>query len=233
MVTETRRAEIEHGLAAAHARIREAEISAGRQAGSVDLVVVTKTFPAADVAVLAELGVTEVGENRDQEAAPKAAALAGLPLRWHFIGQLQTNKVRSVVQYADVVESVDRPKLVNALRRAAAGVDRRLDVLVQVSLESQPGRGGVDPSAMLEIADAVAESDRLTLTGIMAVAPLGADPVAAFTRLAELAERLRTDHPTARTISAGMSGDLEAAVECGATQVRLGSAVLGYRPPVR
>ncbi len=235
MVTDSRRGEIAAGLEAARVRVAEAERAAGRAVGSVELVVVTKTFPADEVAVLADLGVTHVGENRDQEAAPKAQALRGLGLVWHFIGQLQTNKVRSVVDYADVVESVDRIKLVRALSRAASAVrpvGAPLTCLVQVCLDDQPGRGGAAPEQVADIASEIVASPNLALGGLMAVAPLHEDPNRAFGRLAELARATVADHPSARTVSAGMSGDLEAAVRHGATQVRLGSAVLGYRPPV-
>jgi len=235
VVTERRRQDIAAGLAATRERIAAAELAAGRTAGSVDLVVVTKTFPAEDVAALVALGVRHVGENRDQEAEPKAAALSGSGLVWHFIGQLQTNKARSVVGYADVVESVDRLKLAAALSRAAADLrstDRPLRCLVQVCLDDQPGRGGAEPGQVAELAAAISAAPGLTLGGVMAVAPLGADPDAAFGRLAEIAGQVRRDHPEATTVSAGMSGDLEAGIRHGATQVRLGSAVLGYRPPV-
>jgi pyridoxal phosphate enzyme (YggS family) len=228
-----RRAQIAAGLGIARERIRRAEQAAGRDSGSVDLVVVTKTFPAPEVAMLADLGVRHVGENRDQEAAPKAAGLSGLDLVWHFIGQLQTNKVRSVVRYASVVESIDRARLVTALDRAAAEAGGRLDCLIQVSLEDQPGRGGAARADVPSLADLVAQTEFLRLRGVMAVAPLDADADVAFARLALVAEQLLSSHPDATTISAGMSGDLEAAIRHGATHVRLGSAVLGYRPPVR
>lgn len=235
MVTDERRREIADGLGAARERIAAAELAAGRTAGSVGLVVVTKTFPADDVAVLAELGVVHVGENRDQEAAPKAAALESAGLVWHFIGQLQTNKARSVVRYAGVVESVDRVKLVHALSRAVAShrpAAPALRCLVQVCLDDRPGRGGADPAQVGQIATEIEAAPGLTLGGVMAVAPLDADPDPAFARLAEVAAEVRRRHPGAEMMSAGMSGDLEAAVRHGATQVRLGSAVLGYRPPV-
>ncbi len=231
-VSDARRDEISAGLTAASGRLRAAEVAAGRAEGSVGLVVVTKTFPAADVRVLAELGVRHVGENRDQEAAPKAEALADLGVIWHYIGQLQTNKVRSVVRYASVVESVDRPRLVQSLSRAAEVTERVVSCLIQVSLDEQPGRGGAAPSDVPALAEAVADSPSLTLDGVMAVAPLGAEPDAAFEQLARVAARLREDHPDASHISAGMSADLEAAVRHGATHVRLGSAILGYRPVV-
>ena len=227
-----RRSELAVALAAVHERITAAALDAGRARDGVALVVVTKTWPASDVRLLAGLGVVDVGENRDQEAAPKAAACADLALRWHFIGGLQRNKARSVASYADVVESVDRPDLVAALARGAEAADRNLDVLVQVSLDGSGGRSGALPADVPALADLVAGTDRLTLAGVMAVAPLGEDPERAFERLSRVAEGLRRDHPQATTVSAGMSGDLEAAVRHGATHVRVGTAVLGGRPPL-
>ncbi len=236
VVAETRRREIALGLEAARRRVAVAEVEAGRDPGSVDLVVVTKTHPAAEVEVLADLGVVHVGENRDQEAAPKAQLLEARHLVWHFIGQLQTNKARSVVEYADVVESVDRPKLVGALSRAAVSIrppDRPLTCLVQVCLDEQPGRGGALPQDVPSIADQIVAAPGLELGGVMAVAPLDADPDDAFARLAVVAQGVAATHPQATTVSAGMSSDLESAIRHGATQVRLGSVVLGSRPPVR
>ncbi|GAA3976659.1 YggS family pyridoxal phosphate-dependent enzyme [Actinomadura viridis] len=230
-----RRAEIAANLADVRKRIEAACAAAGRDAAEVTLVAVTKTFPASDVRLLAGLGLTQVAENRDQEAAPKAAATADLPLTWHFVGQLQSNKARSVAGYADVVQSVDRPKLVTALSSAAVRAGRTLRCLVQVSLEEpgengEPeGRGGVSPSGAVALADAVAEAGGLVLGGVMAVAPLGADPAPAFARLAEVAAAVRAAHPEATDVSAGMSGDLEQAIACGATHVRVGTALLGGR----
>ena len=235
MVTEGRRRQISAGLEAARRRIASAEVEAGRAPGSVDLVVVTKTHPAEEVEVLADLGVVHVGENRDQEASPKAQLLLGRSLVWHFIGQLQTNKARSVVGYADVVESVDRPKLVAALSRAATSLrpaDRPVTCLVQVCLDEMPGRGGALPDDVASIGDQITASPGLELGGVMAVAPLNADPDRAFSRLATIADEVAAAHPRATTVSAGMSDDLESAIRHGATQVRLGSVVLGSRPPV-
>jgi PLP dependent protein len=236
----TRRAELEANLRAVQHRIDAACRAASRQREEVRLVVVTKYFPASDVALLAELGVTDVGESRDQEASAKVEELrstrphpgSSLPAV-HFIGQLQTNKAASVVGYADVVHSVDRPKLVAALDRAASGAGRALDVLLQVSLDRNPGRGGLPADRAAELADAVAASAALRLRGVMAVAPLGGDPDEAFSRLAKVAAGIRAGHPEATWISAGMSGDLEAAVAHGATHLRVGSAILGSRPPLR
>ena len=228
-----RRAELAANLAAVQDRIDRACTAAGRDRSGVHLVVVTKTFPASDVRHLASLGVVDVGENRDQEAAPKAGACADLDLRWHFVGRLQSNKCRSVARYASVVHSLDRLELVDALGAAAARAGRVVTGLVQVSLEpAAPGRGGADPADVPELAARVASTSGLDLGGVMAVAPLGADPAPAFARLAAVAERLRVDHPAATVVSAGMSGDLEAAVAAGATHVRVGTAVLGARPPL-
>ena len=231
-VSDARRDEISAGLVAASRRIRAAEAAAGRPEGCVGLVVITKTFPAAEVGVLADLGVRHVGENRDQEASVKAESLADRNLVWHYVGQLQTNKVRSVVRYASVVESVDRPRLVEGLSRAAESMDRVVNCLIQVSLDEQPGRGGAEPSDVPALAEAIVASPSLSLGGLMAVAPLGADPDEAFERLALVSADVRRDHPDASVISAGMSGDLEAAIRHGATHVRLGSAILGSRPVV-
>jgi pyridoxal phosphate enzyme (YggS family) len=218
-------------LARVRARISAACRAAGRPAEDVTLIAITKTFPASDIRVLSSLGVRDVGENRDQEAAPKAAACADLRgLTWHFVGQLQTNKVSSVVRYADVIHSVDRPRLVTALGAAARKAGRTLTALVQVSLDGDPGRGGALEAGVVFIADAVAREEGLQLGGVMAVAPQGGDPLAAFRRLAGLAAQVRAAHPAATVISAGMSGDLEAAISAGATHVRVGTALLGGRP---
>ncbi|WP_209021774.1 YggS family pyridoxal phosphate-dependent enzyme [Nocardioides sp. 503] len=228
----SRREELAANLDAVRARIATACASAGRDASDVRLTVVTKFFPASDVRHLAELGVTDVGENRHQEAEAKAAECADLGLRWHFIGGLQSNKAAAVARYADVVESVDRAKLVAGLGRGAAEGDRDVDVLLQVSLDP-PGaehRSGAEPGAVADLADAVASTDRLSLKGLMAVAPLGGDPDAAFAQLAQVHRELLLRHPAATWLSAGMSGDLEQAIGAGATHVRVGSAVLGPRP---
>ncbi len=231
----SRRDEIAANLATVRERIARACAHAGRDAAEVRLVVVTKFFPASDVRLLAELGVSDVGENRHQEAEEKAAACADLPLRWHFIGGLQSNKAAAVAGYADVVESVDRPKLVGPLSRGAQARGREVDALVQVSLDppGREGRAGAAPEQVEALAAAIVEAPMLRLRGLMAVAPLGGDPAAAFDRLAALHSRLLAVHPDATWLSAGMSGDLEAAVHAGATHVRIGSAVLGSRPGVQ
>lgn len=229
----SRAAELEGNLAAVEARVAAACAHAGRARADVTLVVVTKTWPAADVRLLAGLGVADVGESRDQEAREKAGECADLGLRWHFVGQLQTNKARSVARYAHTVHSLDRAPLAEALGAGARAAGRTLACLLQVRLDDDPGRAGVEPAGVGALAELVAGTQGLSLGGVMAVAPLGADPSAAFDRLAAVAADLRRDHPGARAISAGMSGDLEAAVAAGATHLRVGSAVLGMRPPLR
>jgi hypothetical protein len=229
--------ELATNLAGLRDRIAAAAAAAGRDPAELTLVAVTKTYPAEDVLRLAALGVTDIGENRDQEAAPKAAevASAGVGVRWHFVGRLQRNKCRSVVGYADLVHSVDSERLAAALGAAAAAHrgDRPLAVLLQVSIDADPGRGGVVPDQLARVAEAVAAQPALRLRGVMAVAPLDWSPAAAFDRLAELAAGLRADHPQATIVSAGMSADLEAAVARGATHLRIGSALLGARAPLR
>src|SRR3954451_10972287 len=231
-MTDARVDEIRGNLSAVEERIAAACAAADRNRDDVTLIAVTKTFPPEDVRRLAGLGVIDIGENRDQEAARKAAALADLDVRWHFVGQLQTNKCRSVATYAYAVHSVDRTQLVDALAHAAAQDGPTLNVFVQVSLDGDPARGGVDPAEVGPLADRVATAAGLELMGVMAVAPLGGDAARSFDRLADVAARVRADHPGATAISAGMSGDLEAALGAGATHVRVGTALLGVRPQV-
>ena len=226
-----RRDEIAARLATVRARIEAACRAAGRRSGEVTLIAVTKTYPVSDIQLLGELGVTDIGENRDQEAAPKAAACAarGLPVTWHFVGQLQTNKAASVVSYAQVIHSVDRLRLVRALGSRATAAGRTVTCLVQVSLDDDPARGGAIGPEVATVADAVAGQDGLVLGGVMAVAPLGVAADVAFRKLKQVADAVRLAHPGAAMISAGMSDDLEQAIEAGATHVRVGTALLGGR----
>ncbi len=254
-----RTAELAARLAATRSRIGAACAAAGRDPAEVTLIAVTKTYPASDVLALASLGVTDFGENRDQEAAPKAAevaaafaaaglavtgatapATAGKPVTWHFIGQLQSNKAHSVVGYAAVVHSVDRVRLVRHLGAAAFATPGRnscgaaLLCLVQVSLDGDPSRGGVPADGVHALAQAIKAEPGLALGGLMAVAPLDIDPVRAFAPLRRLSDLVRSVSEHATIISAGMSGDLEAAIAAGATHLRIGTALLGNRrPPVR
>lgn len=240
--TTDREQQLATGLAQVEERVARACGAAGRARDEVTLIVVTKTYPASDVRLLAGLGVRHVAENRDQEAAAKAANCADLALNWHFVGQLQTNKVRSVVGYAQYVHSLDRMRLVGALSSA---VERQgggeLRCLIQVALEKESGhgagRGGVSPDEVGELASAVTAAPGLRLGGVMAVAPLAGvyagRPAAAFERLWEISSGLRGEEPAATMVSAGMSEDLEEAIAAGATHVRVGSAVLGVRPDLR
>ena len=229
----SRHDEVAERLDVVRRRIATACAEVDRDPDEVTLVVVTKFFPESDVRVLAGLGVRHVGENRHQEAEAKHAACADLDLVWHFIGGLQSNKAAAVGAWADVVQSIDRAKLLRGLSRAAHERDRALDVCVQVSLDppGAEGRAGIDPGEVPALARAVVDADGLRLRGVMAVAPRGGDPAAAFAQLAEVAASVRSVDPAATWVSAGMSGDLEEAVRCGATHVRVGSAVLGNRPP--
>lgn len=231
----TRRAVIEANIAAVRRRIAAAAEQAGRDPDTVQLIAVTKFFPASDAVLLAECGVTDLGESRDQEAAAKVAevhaTVAPGSVRWHFIGRLQTNKARSVARYADVVHGLDRPALVGALADGAKKAGRELDVLIQVSLDGDTDRGGIRAVDALDLADEAAAADGLRVRGVMAVAPMGMDVDDAFAMLAEVSASVRVRYPEADVISAGMSGDLEAAIRHGATHVRIGTALLGRRPP--
>ncbi len=234
---QARREQLRDRLAAVHERIALACADCGRDPEEVTLIVVTKYFPASDVLLLHDLGVNHFGENRDQEAGEKfdqvrnALSGAGDPgPTLHFIGQLQTNKAAHVARYADVIQSVDRPKLVGAVAKGAQASHRTVQVLLQVSLDGDTSRGGVLPEDATALADAVAAHQLLRLRGVMAVAPLESDPDAAFARLREVADGIRSRHPGADWISAGMSGDLEAGLRHGATHLRVGTAILGSRP---
>lgn len=236
----TRRDEIAANLEAVEERILRACDAADRNREDVQLVVITKTYPAGDIEILHDLGVTDVGENRHPEAGRKKEELGdvGLDLVWHFVGGLQSNKAAAVAAYSDVVHSVDRAKLLSGLSKGAKESGRSVACLLQVNLdppsaEDTSGRAGAHPSDVTELARAVEATEALDLRGVMGVAPLGGDPVAAFATLAEVAGTLRETYPLCRLISAGMSDDLEQAVAAGATHVRVGRSVLGERPPLR
>ena len=237
MASDPRAEELAHNLATVQERVARACADAGRDRGEVTLIVVTKFFPVDDVRRLHALGVRDIGESRDQEAAAKTGELdpaVRADLRVHFIGQLQSNKAPHVSAYADVVQSADRAKIVAALDRGAVAHERTPEVLVQVDLSGDDaGRGGAAPRDVAGLADLVASSQALRLRGVMAVAPLQADAAQAFARLHEIATVIRAGHPDAGWISAGMSADLEQAVAAGATHLRVGSAILGSRPPRR
>ncbi len=220
-------------LADVDARIMDAARAAGRDPSEITRIVVTKFHPASLIAQLHELGVEDVGENRQQELTAKRGdpAVAALGLTWHFIGQAQTNKARQIRAAADIVHSVDRARIADALDRAGEDDAEPLDVLLQVNLTSDAGRGGVAPGGVAQLAEHVAAScPTLRLRGVMGVAPLDEEPAAAFARLAACSEALRTVTPSAGWISAGMTGDFAEAISAGATHLRIGSAITGPRP---
>ena len=238
-MSQQRVAELAGSLARVRERIAGAARAAGRDPAEVALLAVTKTFPAADVAALVDLGLADFGENRDQEGSAKAAELAALrpdaDLRWQMIGNVQRNKARSVVSWAGQVQTVDSERLADALASSVrVAIDRgsrngSLDVLVQASIDGDPKRGGCPLPDLVRLADLIGEKTELRLRGVMAIAPRESEPSQAFERLAGVVITLREHHPTATELSIGMSGDLEAAIASGSTCVRVGTALLGGR----
>lgn len=227
--------DLEERLSAIDAQIADAARAAGRDAAEITRIVVTKFHPASLVRELRALGVRDVGENRQQELTAKRAELQDMSgsepdgLRWHFIGQAQTNKASAIRRSADAVHSVDRVRLADALHRAAEGEDV-LDVLVQVNLTEDQGRGGVAPAEAERLAEHILELPSLRLRGVMGVAPLDEDPAPAFERLRGIADGIRSVQADATWMSAGMTGDFVAAIAAGATHLRIGSAITGPRP---
>ena len=215
--------DLEARLASVTAEVAQAARDAGRNPAEITTIVVTKFHPAALVRELADLGVRDFGESRHQEAQPKIAELADLAATWHFIGQVQSKKARQVRSYVDVIHSVDRPSLVDAL---AGGP---LDVFIQVNLTDDPARGGAQPDDLASLAERVASTEGLKLRGLMAVAPLESEPRREFARVRALSERLRAAHPEASGLSMGMSGDFREAILEGATHLRIGTAITGNR----
>lgn len=231
-----RRSELAANLESVRLQISATARSAGRDPSEITLIGVTKNFPASDAVLLAELGLSDLGENRAQEAQRKAeefALMSDRKVNWHFIGQLQRNKVRMVVSFADVIHSIDRLALVETLRIEIERSGRSPMVLIQINLDpGATGRGGVSATELLPLADAIVESG-ISLAGVMAVAPVGENPGMAFSRLSALHQKLLEDHPTAVWRSAGMSGDFNEAIESGATHLRLGASILGSRHLLR
>lgn len=222
---------LEARLASVRQGIADAARAAGRSADAITLVVVTKYHPASLVRDLAALGVTDVGENRHQEAQAKAAELADLGLTWHFVGQLQSKKARQARRYAHVVQSLDRDSVVDAFAPTEAEPDPPvIDGFVQVNLTDDPGRGGVPPADVDAMVERVLRTGTIALRGVMAVAPLDEDPRPAFARLRTISERVQLVVPDATDISAGMSGDYAEAIAEGATHLRIGTAITGKRP---
>lgn len=201
----------------------------GREASSLTRIVVSKFHPAQLVRDLYALGVRDFGENRDQEASAKALELADLDFNWHFIGQLQSNKVKSVLNYASVIHSLDRQSLLEALIKQTSAAGKSVEVFVQVNLTDDPGRGGIEPSDLMNFASDVANCSTLKLLGLMAVASLDGEEERDFGKIAQLSESLRNEHPEAKYVSAGMSNDFEQAIDYGATHLRIGTAITGNR----
>lgn len=218
-----RRSEIAGNLEAVREQISKAAESAGRSVNEITLIAVTKTFPASDVEILKELGVSDFGENRDSDAAPKAAAISGT---WHFQGQIQSNKLKSITSWANVIHSLDEIRHFEVIEKSAP---HPLDIFCQVSLDGSEGRGGVSEQTLYELAKEIEKSPTHRLQGLMAVAPLGVDPATAFSKLSAIHKAFMADFPKANKLSAGMSGDFKEAIAHGATHIRIGSQILGSR----
>ena len=226
--------DIQSNLEKINTRIAEACSRSKRNISEITLIAVTKTYPASDVDLLKQLGIENVGENKDQEAAGKISQVKE-KFSWHFIGQLQSNKAKSVVTYADLIHSVDRLSLAKELQKSASAIAKKQKVLIQVDLDQSgpdASRGGVWPADLAELAQFISQSENLGLAGLMSVAPLGENPSEAFQRLAQIRSDFLKNYPNALILSAGMSEDLEAAIEHGATHLRIGSALLGERPKI-
>ena len=229
-----RLARIKDNLETLQSRINNACQEAKRNITEITLIAVTKTYPADDVDLLKQLGIDDVGENRDQEAALKRTQVQA-DFNWHFIGQLQSNKAKSVVSYAHLIHSVDRSSLAKEIQKSAQGVDKKQAVLIQLDLDQSgpdPTRGGLWPTELMALAQQITDSSHLELKGLMSVAPLAENPAVAFARLAEIRTEFLKTYPQATILSAGMSDDLEAAILHGATHLRIGSALLGERPKI-
>ena len=225
MAVSTRKGELSQNLEFVRMQIEEAARRVGRLAEEVTLIVVTKTYPATDVEILHDLGIRNFAENRDREGREKSAIV---PAIWHFQGQIQSNKISSIASWADFVHSLDDPRHLR-LMSAAVPKSKVLSIFIQVCLDPEPGRGGVAPQDLSRLAELVLADPFLRLEGLMAVAPLGEDPENTFLRLGQIHSDFRQQFPSAPSLSAGMSGDFERAIENGATHVRIGSSILGYR----
>ena len=229
-----RLSDIQGNLEVIQSRIKNACSAAGRDVSEITLIAVTKTYPASDVDLLKQLEIENVGENRDQEASSKNSEVKN-QFKWHFIGQLQSNKAKSVVNYADLIHSVDRWSLAKEIQKSAQGINKVQPVLIQVDLDQSgpdPTRGGIWPAELNELVASINQASHLELKGLMSVAPLGEKPELAFARLKDIRVGFLKENPEAQILSAGMSDDLEAAILHGATHLRIGSALLGERPKI-
>ena len=210
----TRREELAANLASVQERITRSDVT---------LIVVTKTYPVSDVQILKELGVENFGENRTEEGEVKAAAV---PATWHFQGGIQSRKLKDIVQWADVIHSLDSTE--HALKLGQRAV-RPMKVFLQLSLDGDPERGGVVESELAALAEVVVAAPNLTLAGLMCVPPVSAIPAEAFSQIYSVHQRFLRDFPNSQSLSTGMSGDFEVAIDHGATHIRVGSSILGSR----
>lgn len=222
-----RKAELARNLTTISERISIAAKKVNRSPSDIKLIVVTKTFPIADLKLLYELGVRDFGENRDQEASRKVAEMPK-DINWHFQGQIQSNKLKSITNWASYIHSVDQFKYAKMISEFAG--DRKKSIFLQVSLDAIPeSRGGVDPAKLHQLALDISHLPNLKLMGLMAVAPLEEESDHAFARVSQYHQRFMEHFPEAKYLSAGMSGDYESAVVHGATHLRIGSSILGNR----
>lgn len=220
-------------LEAVRNRIGAAAIKAHRDVSDIQLVIVTKNHSAELPLALLELGESNFGENRDQEASAKALAVSQQKpdlATWHFVGQLQSNKVRSMLEYTSVLHSLDRTSLLKELnKQLAKSPAARLQTFIELNLTDDPNRGGLDPKHLSEFAELVLANPQIQLQGVMGVVGLGVEPAVDFERIAVASQILRELAPEAKCISAGMSGDFEEAISFGATHLRIGTAITGNR----
>ena len=227
----SRKDQILSNLESVKEKISAAAQAAGRSPSEITLIAVTKTFPVSDLEILYELGVRNFGENRDQEAAPKVSALpAGIT--WHFQGGIQSNKLKSISNWASVIHSVDKFKYAQMISQFSVGKTK--EIFIQVSLDTLPqSREGVDPADLMQLAEQIMSLPNLQVKGLMAVAPLDQPTEQAFVRLQQIQQKFIQLYPAASSLSSGMSGDYELAISLGATHVRIGSSILGNRSPIK
>ncbi len=214
-------------------RIEAATLRSGRQAGQVTLLAVTKTVSAERIREAAALGLTLIGENRVQEAWAKFPLLSDLPLSWHLIGHLQSNKVKRALHFATLIESVDSLRIAREIDREAAALGKRIECFLEVNTSGESQKFGVAPDEAEALAGEIANLPHLHLTGLMTIGALSADSQrirSCFRTLRRLQERLNAAGSGITRLSMGMSDDFEIAIEEGATLVRLGRALFGERP---
>jgi pyridoxal phosphate enzyme (YggS family) len=232
MMASERATEISLALAQVEEQIVRACLSASRTRDDVTLIAVTKTYPFADVEILQGLGITNFGENRDSEGVEKSSAMKNSENNsfWHYQGEIQSKKISSISRWADTVHSLDDLSHIQKFDRALETVGgKSLEVFLQVSLDGNPQRSGLNPAELMQACHAVAQTSHLLLMGVMTVPPVESVPEESFSKIADIAEGMRRDFPEAKYLSAGMSGDFEVAIAYGATHIRIGSQILGSR----